>query len=219
MVKTKIFVINLKKRPDRFKLFHKSCPIDISKINKFEAIDGITLKNTPYYFNNLKPGEIGCFLSHITLWKKLINEKNINYYVIFEDDTKFTNGFLEGLNHIFKNFNSFNTILYTGGRFTENYEMKNSINVINNIVKYDYNKKWNPYDCERTTHSYIISKKCCELFLKDFNERIKNDNIKKIFFPPIDIYMTFVLRINKKDIFHSYPLLCYSEIDSNSDIR
>ena len=44
MVKTKIFVINLKKRPDRFKLFHKSCPIDISKINKFEAIDGITLK-------------------------------------------------------------------------------------------------------------------------------------------------------------------------------
>ena len=49
--------------------------------------------------------------------------------------------------------------------------------------------------------------------------KIKNYHNKKFSFPPIDLYMTHVLRINKKDIFHSYPLLCHSEIDSDSDIR
>ncbi len=86
-------------------------------------------------------------------------------------------------------------------------------------MKYDYNKKWNAYDCERTTHSYIINKNCCDLFIKDFNRRIESYYSKKFSFPPVDLYMTHILRLNKKDIYHTYPLLCHSEIDSDSDIR
>ena len=30
--------------------------------------------------------------------------------------------------------------------------------------------------------------------------------------------LKIILRLNKKEIYHSYPLICYSEVDSESDI-
>ena len=219
MIKSKFFVINLKRRSDRYESFCNKFPLDNSKLNRFEGVDGKYLKNIPNYFKNLLSGEVGCFLSHKILWEKLLNDKDIDYYIIFEDDAEFSKEFLDKFNNLLNESIIFDSILYLGGRFTENYKMINCIKFRKNIVKYDYNKKWNAYDCERTTHSYIISKKCCELFLNDFNKRIKNYCYKAFSFPPVDLYMTHVLRLNKKEIYHIYPLLCHSEINSESDIR
>lgn len=46
-----------------------------------------TLKNTGIELKNcaLTKGEIGCFLSHLSLWKKII-DNNLPYMAIFEDD-------------------------------------------------------------------------------------------------------------------------------------
>lgn len=219
MIKVKIYVINLKRRSDRYESFCNKYPLDKSKLNKFEAFDGRYIKKIPNYFKSLVSGEVGCFLSHKALWEKLLNDKDVDYYIIFEDDAKFSKNFLENFNNLINEFTHFDSILYLGGRFTESYKMINCIKHTKNIVKYDYNKKWNAYDCERTTHSYIINKNCCNLFIKDFNRRIESYYIKSFSFPPVDHYMTHILRLNKKDIYHTYPLLCHSEIDSDSDIR
>ena len=208
------YVINLKRRPDRFKLFKENYPLDISKINKFEAIDGKLLTSIPKNFKSLNVGEIGCFLSHKLLWEKTLKQKDSDYCIIFEDDAKFTDNFQESLNDIINTNIDFN-ILFIGGRFTTNYKMINCIKVTDKIVKYDYNKKWVAMDCDRTTHAYIISKKCCELLLNYFNIILKTNHR----FPPVDHYIMNVLRSNKKNIYHSYPLLCHCEMISDSDIR
>ena len=208
--KYKYYVINLKKRPERFELFKKNCPIHISKINKFEAIDGSSLKHTPNNFKNMKPGEIGCFLSHKILWEKTLKNRHSDYGIIFEDDAVFTDFFLEKFNDIINTSIDFD-ILFIGGRFTKNYEMVNCIKVTDKIVKYDYTKNWSKGDCDRTTHAYIISKKCCKLLL---------DNLKKhTISNAVDHYIMQTLRLYKKDIHHAFPLLCHSEWDSDSDIR
>jgi GR25 family glycosyltransferase involved in LPS biosynthesis len=218
-IKVKYYLINLKRRPDRLNSFIKNYPLNKSEIIKFEAVDGKQLSEIPKYFiyNPPKPkGEIGCFLSHKLLWEKISNDKYCDYGVIFEDDAVFSKKFQNNFKKILNSFLNFDTILYFGGRFIENYKMKNCINVKENIVKYDYNKEWIGIDCDRTTHSYIISKKCCDFYLKKFNECIEDPNYV---FPPVDHWMMKMLRSEKKNIFHTYPLLCHSGINSDSDIR
>ena len=137
-----------------------------------------------------------------------------DYSIIFEDDAIFTENFQESFNDIINDTIDFN-ILFIGGRFTINYKMINCIKVTDKIVKYDYNKNWNELDCDRTTHAYIISKECCELLLNNFNKILKTTQR----FPPVDHFIMNILRLNKKNIYHSYPLLCHSELISDSDIR
>jgi glycosyl transferase family 25 len=97
------YLINLEKRPDRLKNFvdnvQKFLP-DI-QIEKIIAVDGSFLdlndknlkKNVnPWNFKNLREktlrGVIGCCLSHLNCYKKII-ESNDRYAIIFEDDCVF----------------------------------------------------------------------------------------------------------------------------------
>ena len=121
MQKSKIYVINLKERPNRLNSFLNNCPIDKSNINIFNAINGHKLLEMPNYFKNLLPGEVGCFLSHMSIWKKLINDVDVDNYIIFEDDAKFTEKFLEKFNNLINDIIEFEEIIYIGGRFTKNY--------------------------------------------------------------------------------------------------
>ena len=218
MEKYKYYVINLKRRPDRFESFKKNYPLDISKIDKVEAIDGRTLTNIPDNFKYLNVGEIGCFLSHKLIWEKTFFDKDSNYSIIFEDDAIFSENFAKNFNEIINTNIDFD-ILFVGGRFTNNYKMINCIKVTDKIVKYNYNKEWELIDCNRTTHAYIVSKKCCELLLKYFYKILKNNNINIIKFAPVDHFIMHVLRLNKIDIYHSFPLLCHSPLVGDSDIR
>ena len=94
--------------------------------------------------------------------------------------------------------------------------MKTCVKVTDKIVKYDYNKNWVPLDCDRGTFSYIISKNCCKLLLEHFDKVVEDKGI----FRPVDDYIMMILRTNKKDIHHSYPLLCWSDVNSpDSDIQ
>tara|TARA_Y100000741_G_scaffold280717_1_gene220538 strand:- start:4397 stop:5113 length:717 start_codon:yes stop_codon:yes gene_type:complete len=212
--KYNMYVINLKRRPDRLKLFKERCPLDTSKIKVFEAVDGKNLPPFPKNFNYKPVGEVGCFISHKLLWEETIKQTESNYSVIFEDDAIFSKDFQQSFNDIIETDLDFN-IIYIGGRFRENYRMINCIHVKDDIVKYDYNKKWVGADCDRTTHAYIISKKCCELLLDNYNKNLKTNHI----FPPVDHWMMQILLENKKEIHHSYPLLCHSPMGNDSDIR
>lgn len=93
---TNIYVINLKDKEHRFKVFEE---LNDSRIQRFEAVDtrknpkkyeelGLTLNPVglvnKLYFSQMY-GAIGCFLSHFLIWKKIINE-NLESALILEDD-------------------------------------------------------------------------------------------------------------------------------------
>jgi len=99
----RIFVINLERSRDR--RIHVAGQLNRLKIQYefVDAVDGMTLpqgeiesvyglKNSPPWpsFNarRLLEGEVGCLLSHLQLYRKMINE-NIECACIFEDDNCF----------------------------------------------------------------------------------------------------------------------------------
>ena len=104
----KIIVLNLKHRVDRkeyiielFKLYN------IENYEFFEAIYGKELENSlelkKIFKNNdfgNRKGFIGCAMSHYEIWLKLVHDKNIDFYIIFEDDVKLSKHFHKYFEHI-----------------------------------------------------------------------------------------------------------------------
>lgn len=94
-----IFVINLDKDISRLEKTTKLLKENNISFQRFPAIYGKNLSNddinkyTTFLSRNfiLSYSVLGCALSHIFLWKKLLNDKNNDYYVIFEDDITYFN--------------------------------------------------------------------------------------------------------------------------------
>ncbi|CRK88475.1 CLUMA_CG002249, isoform A [Clunio marinus] len=98
-----IYMINLKRRSERrvkMEQSFKELGIDYTYL---EAVDGKTLTDEvliqkginllpeyadPYHKRPMTMGEIGCFLSHHTIWQKMI-EKGQEEVLVLEDDIKF----------------------------------------------------------------------------------------------------------------------------------
>lgn len=97
--KVKIYVINLARRPDRWEKWEEQAKKwKVPPYERFEAIDGATLKMTPeieFLFRNFNSKNlfgVGCALSHFFLWMRLI-ETQAPYCIIFEDDAQFSRPF------------------------------------------------------------------------------------------------------------------------------
>jgi GR25 family glycosyltransferase involved in LPS biosynthesis len=92
-----ILIINLARRVDRKqKLTHNLNLMKIKNYTFIEAVDGKTLQNntSSEYYNKekatetkreLMPNEIACALSHLKIFRKMVDE-NIPYAVVMEDD-------------------------------------------------------------------------------------------------------------------------------------
>ena len=92
-----IFVISLARAKDRRAFMQKQLQDARLEYEIWEAIDGKTLSPADYqiplndeYWRKrrgwkLTPGEIGCFLSHWTLWREVAN-RGISVALILEDD-------------------------------------------------------------------------------------------------------------------------------------
>jgi glycosyl transferase family 25 len=158
----KKYIINLEKRPDRLaqtlKNLNNKNYYDIKRFNAFEikSIDEAKKYVTPESMypiikkqrtahNQLSIGAVGCFLSHLEIYKMLANS-NDDYVLIFEDDT------LPSLDidELQSRLNDAPTdwdIFLIGGIYKK---------------KEYYND--NIYDVKRfiLLHSYLISKKCAK---------------------------------------------------------
>ena len=150
-----IAVINLDRRPDRMAYIHKNIPqfldVDVDATNteatrrcggyrRFSAIDGTNLSRYYSEFHELLDtirdssrilGEVGCSLSHYSLWKEHALTPNAQYLLIFEDDVLFTESSRQQFNDVLRELDNNNDndndnnwdILYVGGQWTPNYDI------------------------------------------------------------------------------------------------
>lgn len=173
----KSYVINLEKHKNKYDLCLKRLSkVNLTQPNRFNAIyindenseeiKKITypsvqyiIKNGRYSHNNIgSKGAIGCYLSHVTLWKMLL-ESNDEMFLIFEDDVDINeniNNFTEEIN---KSINLINLndwdIIYLGYHHFDN-------------ILYDVNKEYNKItNLIYGLHAYIINKKGAIKLLKN----------------------------------------------------
>jgi GR25 family glycosyltransferase involved in LPS biosynthesis len=89
-----IWLINLDRRRDRLERFMQRHPEMSGRINRLPAYDGKSLKLTPTLARLFLPNNfewhkptMGCSMSHLALWYKLVGEADENAsYLILEDD-------------------------------------------------------------------------------------------------------------------------------------
>lgn len=102
--KYKSFIINLKTRVDRLdrlKQYSNLLPHNTAVV---PACDGYMLVATPRLYSlckkcdyQMRPGVIGCALSHMLLYHKLLFDTEVDGYLIFEDDVTPNNTFISKL--------------------------------------------------------------------------------------------------------------------------
>jgi GR25 family glycosyltransferase involved in LPS biosynthesis len=226
------YVINLKRRNDRLQKFYEIIPFSKENINIVYGFDG---KN---YFNeseeelmiynnllpgislftgeNLLPGEKGCFISHIRIFKDIIKH-NIPFAIVFEDDIILCEDFKNKLEIIINEMPQNTQILYFGGRLNPDFRMEEHTctKITENIVAHNkinwIYRDWNNHD--RCTFGYIISNTLAKTFIKYFENNV-DINV------PLDHWMIRLCMDNQIPIYNSYPLLSYSHGNSSdSDIR
>ena len=180
MIKIKNFVINLERRKDRFDNFKKNVPSGF-EYERFDAIDGLKLTNSAQLQRifegndyQTRRGCVGCALSHVQLYIKLINEEsddNIAYFIM-EDDIEFCNHFQDKYKLLIEqisNIKDFDFLYlahsprYLDSKLTEadsqNYELR----------------KWSRNEIIQKSlggfYGYIITKSCAKKFLDCINNQ------------------------------------------------
>ena len=165
-----IFIINLEKRKERKeKMVEQLEKEDIFNYKFFNAVNGYKLTESEELRNlfegndfNYRKGVIGCTLSHMKLWKQLINDKNNDFYIIFEDDLTLLPNFKENLydaiNTLVTNKLDYLIIAERGNKYGPDIQNKSNKYFLNNH-NFDY-----------VSFAYIISKHACAKII-EFNNK------------------------------------------------
>jgi len=218
----KIFVINLDKDKDRLDYMANS--FSNFNFNNWERIDAVYGKYLPdleKYGKILNPSQLGCYLSHVKTYQKIL-EQNLEYGVILEDDVTLTEWFPK-LEEIISSLPKDFDIVWIG-----NCRGKWPRNPCNIIPDYDYDflekNKVGDYvykiteDCLSTDnhpigcYGVVVSRKFAEKFLSiPFEKHFKR---------PID---NFLVENNSLKRYMTVPSIivhCYdfgSNIDETSN--
>mgnify|MGYP001167542500 CR=1 FL=1 len=171
----KAYVINLDYRKDRKKRFIESYNLEDINYEIVNAIDkkflipnilftnnilgkigynnlGLNIRNNHYEFNTM--GAVACYLSHIKVWLKSLND-NVKYAIVFEDDVLFNNKITSNIikEYIKKLPNDWHILLLNRNRIR-----MNKINNISDLYKV------HRFLC---THSYVINTKIINYLLEN----------------------------------------------------
>ena len=172
-----IYFINLKSRTLKRSQMESQLKRHNIIANAFDAVDGKKLNRNDLNMKNiisdnlsrvemngrtLRKGEIGCSLSHITIWKKFLSSKK-KYLMIFEDDAILEDNFKENLNSILSNLDNINykwDALYLNENCYRHFKSNCNGNFItNNVIK----PKNVGYGC----YGYILKKNFINKCLSD----------------------------------------------------
>ncbi|XP_072294846.1 procollagen galactosyltransferase 2 [Eucyclogobius newberryi] len=150
-----IFLINLKRRLDRRTRMFKSFSALGLHPTLSEAVDGKALNSSqlqalgiemmpsykdPYSGRVLTRGEIGCFLSHHSIWKQVL-ERGLQMVLVLEDDVRFEPRFKKRLQAIMDDTKKAQLdwdLIYVGRKRMQVQHPEKSVESINNLVVADY---------------------------------------------------------------------------------
>ena len=104
---------------------------------RFPAVDGQNLSRYYFEFDWLLDtvrdtsrvlGEVGCSLSHYSLWKDHLQNPRAEYLLVFEDDVLFTDASHQRIGDVISELGSNSDrsaldVLYVGGQWTPNYDI------------------------------------------------------------------------------------------------
>jgi len=215
---TKIFYINLDRRPER----DENVKIQLSKIGwkgpieRIPAVDGRNLeeKTIKQYFTKqaieqsrskydqfipgyyMTRGGMGCALSHRKIFLKVMQE-NHDCVLVIEDDIIFANDFLNAWNHYTKSVPANFDLVYVGYHESE---LTNFTNINSEFSK--------PSGVVFGTFGMVIHKKVVPTLLELFPVYGQIDSMISTTFPKINVYTL-----------HAHKRLVLSQEDSISDIQ
>jgi GR25 family glycosyltransferase involved in LPS biosynthesis len=215
----KFYFINLDKRPNRKDHFLEQCKrenIPPEKIERFSALDGETYNFSPQELKMFEKSDfislwfanriIGNQLSHYYIMQDML-KRNLDYIVVFQDDSILRNNFLETLDKVMDNL-------------PKNAEMVNmglhKYNSYDKFIRWDLtatddhiylaHKRMNKYVCilkdgiNPCSLAYILTKRGAENMTKyfqtngflratdgNFNDYLKNN---KIFYGSTPVLVT-----------------------------
>jgi len=222
----KIFIINLDKDTERY----ESCKKQLAKYNitnaeRFPGVNGSKLsdkerKDMTTELGNIvaSPSMIGCGMSHVNLWKKIIRE-GIDKALILEDDFILRDNFIYKFDKAFK-------------RSPENYDMMFlTDNLIHNKnIKFrDINDYFYKQVFISQTLAYIVTSEGAKKLLDNINKitnhidielcllALYNSNINVISMKEPLVYQTYDTSNNTNDC--NYPLFVDKYILTNKDIK
>lgn len=214
-------LINLKRRPDRLQRFSKDHNRWIvNRIKVVDAVDGSSLRLTPYIQRlfeggsfGWKKGVIGCNLSHLSLWYGLAHSNQfIENMLILEDDVRFIKGWEKTLEEAMAAVPPDFDVLYLGGILPPNKALWPKVRVPVNTW-WDRIGENNAFGQREPTeyfhfcaYAYVLSKRGAEKLL----DGIKRDGgYKRVSDHQI------LNPVNNMNVYVMNPLIagCYQEDD------
>lgn len=210
-----IYVINLKKNKERLDFFmneYNKSDLKNIPLNVFPAVVGkeldlinyVTpaaykqilttevLKNRRFHYE-LTRGAVGCYLSHLNIWKK-IAESDKKFGLIFEDDVMIATDFLErmliGLQNVPTDWD-----IYTCGIMCIKCDIKS------NYIKVD--RFWG-------LHGYIVRKESASIIYNELNKLINKQ---------VDADLSLLIKYGKIKVYSINPIIVAQNGKFGSDIQ
>uniref|UniRef100_A0A8C5G1G4 Procollagen galactosyltransferase 2-like n=1 Tax=Gouania willdenowi TaxID=441366 RepID=A0A8C5G1G4_GOUWI len=215
-----IYLINLKRRLDRRIRMLKTMDSVGLDATFTDAVDGKALNSSqlqalgiemmpdykdPYSGRVLTRGEIGCFLSHHSIWTEMV-DRGLQKVLVLEDDVRLEPRFKRRLQAIMENVNKAQLdwdLIYVGRKRMQVQQPEQSVEGVNNLVVADYSY-W--------TLGYALSQKGARKLLaaQPFTRMLPVDEFLPIMFnkhPNVQYMAQFEPRNLKA--FSVEPLLIY----------
>lgn len=171
----KTYVINLKRRKDRWENFQKQEGAKCLKYERFTAIDGSKLEPTEQLQRifdgndyNMREGMVGCAMSHIKLYIELANSK-YDAFCILEDDIEFVPSFRDKFLHLYNGLEKGWDLCYLGYHMWRQYKTSEYFSK----TALPVSEKWDSMKSLKYsmggTGGYLISKKGANALLEFIN--------------------------------------------------
>lgn len=215
--KMKTYVINLKRRPNRFKQFIIDNHDELEKIQYeiFDAIDGQEIQPLPKTLKlfessdyKYRKGIMGCASSHIKIWHELIISPHLDVMLVLEDDITLAKNFVDKLLIAIRRLPIDKwDILFLGHFLYPQYRHENDR--LDSVPEVEH---WTREMCITKsmggTIGYVINKSGSIKMFKHIQERGMYNAIDWVMFKTADI----------NNIFYCYPHIVFSECVTN-DIK
>lgn len=143
------FCINLDKRPDRWKKSLKQFEKIGIEVERVEGVDGFELPRA-----SIRPGEVGCLKSHLKVFE-IAKERNLESFLLLEDDVEFADDFHERFADVEKELKSYE-MLYCGYNMVSGQKQEFSKNLVR--LQYVY-----------AAHCVIFKKSCYDDIITALN--------------------------------------------------